>query len=415
LPARGRRPRVLYRRQGDRNLLVEYGPITLDLELRLRVHGATSALAELNLPGIIDIVPGIRSFQVHFDGVRLREAALLDRLTAIEEDLGELDDFVIPSRIVHLPLSWDDPAIHQTVDRYMAVVRDDAPWCPDNIEFIRRVNGLDSADDVRRTVFDASYFVYGLGDVYLGAPVATPIDPRHRLVTTKYNPARTWTPPNVVGIGGAYMCIYGMEGPGGYQLFGRTIQVWNTYRQTEAFADGKPWLLRFFDQVRFFPVSHGELNEWRRDFPLGRRTIEIEETEFRLADYRAFLEENAASIAAFEERRNAAFAAEREEWARRGEFDRVASLIEEADDDAADAVALPDGAELIEAPFGGSIWKLMKAPGDEVTAGETIAVIEAMKTELPVTSPAAGTIAEIFVAERQTVSPGAAMLALVRA
>ena len=95
----------------------------------------------------------------------------------------------------------------------------------------------------------------GLGDVYLGAPVATPVDPRHRLVTTKYNPARTWTPPNVVGIGGAYMCIYGMEGPGGYQLFGRTIQVWNTYRQTDAFTDGKPWLLRFFDQIRFFPVS----------------------------------------------------------------------------------------------------------------------------------------------------------------
>ena len=68
----------------------------------------------------------------------------------------------------------------------------------------------------------------GLGDVYLGAPVATPVDPRHRLVTTKYNPARTWTPENAVGIGGAYMCIYGMEGPGGYQLFGRTIQMWNT-------------------------------------------------------------------------------------------------------------------------------------------------------------------------------------------
>jgi hypothetical protein len=54
----------------------------------------------------------------------------------------------------------------------------------------------------------------GLGDVYLGAPVATPLDPRHRMVTTKYNPARTWTPENAVGIGGAYLCIYGMEGPG---------------------------------------------------------------------------------------------------------------------------------------------------------------------------------------------------------
>ncbi|HCW91615.1 MAG TPA: urea amidolyase, partial [Marinobacter sp.] len=41
-----------------------------------------------------------------------------------------------------------------------------------------------------------SYLVMGLGDVYLGAPVATPLDPRHRLVTTKYNPARTWTAEN---------------------------------------------------------------------------------------------------------------------------------------------------------------------------------------------------------------------------
>ncbi len=112
----------------------------------------------------------------------------------------------------------------------MAGVRDDAPWCPWNIEFIRRINGLDSVNDVFDTVFDADYLVLGLGDVYLGAPVATPLDPRHRLVTTKYNPARTWTPENAVGIGGAYMCIYGMEGPGGYQFVGRTTQVWSRLR-----------------------------------------------------------------------------------------------------------------------------------------------------------------------------------------
>ena len=111
---------------------------------------------------------------------------------------------------------------------------------------------------MKRIVFDASYLVMGLGDVYLGAPVATPVDPRHRLVTTKYNPARTWTPENAVGIGGAYMCVYGMEGPGGYQFVGRTLQMWNRWRQTADFTDGKPWLLRFFDQVRFFPVSEAE-------------------------------------------------------------------------------------------------------------------------------------------------------------
>ena len=64
---------------------------------------------------------------------------------------------------------------------------------------------LTVSEDVQNIVFDADYLVLGLGDVYLGAPVATPVDPRHRMVTTKYNPARPWTPENAVGIGGAYL------------------------------------------------------------------------------------------------------------------------------------------------------------------------------------------------------------------
>ena len=302
---------------------------------RIRPHRAryraadtrrTRLMAELRRArpaGIVDIVPGIRSLQLHFDGETMDQRAALAMLMAAEDRLGDLADFTIPSRIVHLPLSWRDPATIETIEKYMGAVRDDAPWCPDNIEFIRRINGLPDAAAVEGLIFEANYLVLGLGDVYLGAPVATPVDPRHRLVTTKYNPARTWTPPNVVGIGGAYMCIYGMEGPGGYQLFGRTIQVWNTHRQTDAFTEGKPWLLRFFDQIRFFPVTADELVEWRRDFPSGRRSIRIELSEFRLADYRAFLADNAESIADFQARRQTAFDEERAEWQRNGEFDRL--------------------------------------------------------------------------------------------
>ncbi len=412
----GARPRVVYRRQGDRHLLVEYGPIALDLELRLRVHALMLDLQSRALPGVIDITPGIRSLQVHYDSRRLEQCRLLDELEAAEERLAGLDDFEIPSRVVHLPLSWKDPAIYQTIEKYMLSVRDDAPWCPDNIEFIRRINGLETIDDVKSIVFDARYLVMGLGDVYLGAPVATPIDPRHRLVTTKYNPARTWTPPNVVGIGGAYMCIYGMEGPGGYQLFGRTIQVWNTYRQTAAFTDGKPWLLRFFDQIRFFPVSHEELVEWRRDFPLGRREIRIDQETFRLSDYRAFLAANAEGIDAFQARRRAAFDAERADWERDGEFDRVEALASDADPDLEfQAVVAPEGAELIEAPLGGSLWKLLVKSGDRVEKGAVIAVIEAMKAECNVTSPWAGVVAGVYVQENQAVAPGAALIALAAA
>ena len=413
MPAGPERPSATYRRQGDQHLLVEYGPIVLDLELRLRVHALMLELEAMALPGIIDVTPGIRSLQVHYDSRRLPQRRLLEALVTAEERLGSLDDFAIPSRTVWLPLSWDDPAIHETVAKYVASVRDDAPWCPDNIEFIRRANGLANRDDVQRIVFEAEYLVLGLGDVYLGAPVATPVDPRHRLVTTKYNPARTWTPPNVVGIGGAYMCIYGMEGPGGYQLFGRTIQVWNSWQQTGAFAEGKPWLLRFFDRIRFFPVSHADLTLWRRDFPSGRRSIRIDEGEFRLADYRRFLAEQAESIAAFQQTREAAFAAERADWEARGEFSRVAALTEAAEAaPAAAAIVVPDGFEVVEAPFGGVLWSWSVADGAEIRAGETIAVIEAMKMESPVVSPVSGRVLRRYVEERQPVSPGAALLAV---
>ncbi len=163
-------------------------------------------------------------------------------------------------------------------------------------------------------------------DVYLGAPVATPVDPRHRLVTTKYNPARTWTPENAVGIGGAYLCVYGMEGPGGYQFVGRTCQMWNTHRATAEFQKDKPWLLRFFDQIRFYPVSGGELLEFRRDFLHGRVHLDISEDVFRLHEHRRFLRENAADIALHKARQQQAFEAERRRWEATGQIGYAADL-----------------------------------------------------------------------------------------
>ena len=35
----------------------------------------------------------------------------------------------------------------------------DAPWCPSNLEFIRRMNGLGSLEEVAEIVYNASYLV----------------------------------------------------------------------------------------------------------------------------------------------------------------------------------------------------------------------------------------------------------------
>ncbi|WP_122270361.1 urea carboxylase [Pseudomonas syringae] len=400
--------RLVARLSGDTHLLLEIGAPELDLVLRLRGHALMLALEAKALAGVIDLTPGIRSLQVHYRPEHLPLRQLLDIVAGEWDAVCAAKDLQVASRIVHLPLSWDDPACQLAIEKYMTTVRKDAPWCPSNLEFIRRINDLPNLDEVQRTVFDASYLVMGLGDVYLGAPVATPLDPRHRLVTTKYNPARTWTAENSVGIGGAYMCVYGMEGPGGYQFVGRTLQMWNRYRDVAAF-EGKPWLLRFFDQIRFYPVSADELLRIRRDFPLGRFALNIEHSTLNLADYQAFLSREAEGITAFHAQQNAAFNAERERWIANGQADfesdeGVAPNTEEQ--------PLQTGQQGVDSHIAGNLWQVQVQPGDRVEAGDVLVILESMKMEIPLLAPIAGVVQDVRVQPGSAVRAGQRVVVL---
>jgi urea carboxylase len=406
------RPELTIRQAGDDHLLVEYGPMVLDLAVRLRVHALMEWIEAQGLAGLIDLTPGIRSLQLHLDTDQLTVGRAAALVRAAQDELPATDELTVPSRVVHLPLSWDDPSTRDAIARYMTSVRDDAPWCPWNIEFIRRINGLEDVEAVRRTVFDASYLVLGLGDVYLGAPVATPIDPRHRLVTTKYNPARTWTPENAVGIGGAYLCIYGMEGPGGYQFVGRTIQVWNRFHETNRFRGDQRWLLRFFDQIRWHPVSAEELLDLRARWPHGGVDVEVEETQLRFADHRRFLQDEADSIAAFRATQQAAFATERQAWAEAGELDRADEPEPPASARRDRALDVPAGGFVVEAPLAANVWQVPVEVGQDVAAGEVVVVLEAMKTEMAVTATAAGRVTAVVAAPGELVDGGAALVVL---
>ena len=392
---------VRMRRAGDAFLLVEFGANVLDLGLRLRVAALETAIADADVEGIVEMTAGIRSLLVRYDPTRRSGYGLAARLGPLV-DTGDVANTRVPSRIVNLPLSWDDPACRRAIDRYVQSVRADAPWCPDNIEFIRRINGLADDQAVKDIVFGADYLVMGLGDVYLGAPVATPLDPRHRLVTTKYNPARTWTAENSVGIGGAYLCIYGMEGPGGYQFVGRTLQVWNQQRRGAAFDEH--WLLRPFDRIRFHEVDAAELKDMREAFPRGGLDIAIEEGVFDYARHLEFETANRASISAFEERRREAFAAELRDWRARGLVSFDASDAAAPTDEPVD----PAGA-FVASPMAGSVWDVAARPGQRVEAGEVLFVVESMKAEFQVTAPESGVIGEVLVSKGQLVQAGQAL------
>ncbi|MCW0973493.1 urea carboxylase [Pantoea sp. JV6] len=401
--------RLVARLSGDTHLLLEAGEPELDLVLRFRIHALMQALEAQSRNGIIDITPGIRSLQIHFQPETLTPDVLLMWVRGEWEKVCMSDDLQVPTRVVHLPLSWDDPACQKAIEKYMTIVRQDAPWCPSNLEFIRRINDLPDEQAVWNTVFEASYLVMGLGDVYLGAPVATPLDPRHRLVTTKYNPARTWTAENSVGIGGAYLCVYGMEGPGGYQFVGRTLQMWNRYHEVADFG-GKPWLLRFFDQIRFYPVPASELLQIRRDFPLGRYPLRIEHSTLRLAEYQDFLAREAESIGRFRDHQQAAFNAERDRWIASGQahFDSQESVADEGGD-----APLQPGEQGVESPVSGNLWQVQATAGSRVREGDILVVLESMKMEIPLLAPCDGIVQQVSVQPGSAVRAGQRVAVIV--
>jgi acetyl-CoA carboxylase biotin carboxyl carrier protein len=60
----------------------------------------------------------------------------------------------------------------------------------------------------------------------------------------------------------------------------------------------------------------------------------------------------------------------------------------------------------------GTVWKIVKVVGDTVDYGDTVAILESMKMEIPVEADSAGTITKILVAEGDVVDDGVAMFEL---
>ncbi|KAJ1514319.1 hypothetical protein HMI54_014276 [Coelomomyces lativittatus] len=394
----------MIRQAGDEAILIEFGDRDADFDMFFRFYVQAFCLQlethKLHEDGIGTLVTGVRSVQVQFH--RPMNQAILLKLCALILSTLELPA-TLPSRIVYLPFYFDDPYSKLAVERYMETVVSDAPWLPSNIEFLRRANGLDNHLEVRSHILDSTYLVLGLGDVYLGSPCAVPLDPKHRLLGTKYSPARTYTPEGSVGIGGMYMCIYGMEGsPGGYQLVGRTLPIWQQHLQSP--------LLQCFDQIRFFLVEDKEeFEKCRKNAAHGLYQPYIQSTIFSLSYYQAQTSQSALLSAGKLQKQLKAFEVEVDSWKLKTNDCNIVEKLEENEKkklltnlNAWNAIELAQhrsDIHLVKCNMASRVWKVLVQPNQRVKSGDTLVVVEAMKAEVALTAPVLGTVAHLLCKE----------------
>lgn len=196
--------KILVRQAGDCAVLLDFGDASgFDLRQSFEILAFSQHhQTQQAIPGVEELTPGVCTLHVRY-APGIAPQTILDRLALHVRSYAVPEK--VPSRRVRLPLAFDDAVTRAAVRRYAATIRTGAPWLPSNVDFLAQLNGI-GRDALRGILESSEFLVLGLGDVYLGSPCAVPLDPRHRLFGSKYNPSRTFTPRGAVGIGGQYMC-----------------------------------------------------------------------------------------------------------------------------------------------------------------------------------------------------------------
>jgi allophanate hydrolase subunit 1 len=288
-PAEGGKPRVRYRLAGDRDVQIEYGEMEFDLTLNFFVLAVNDALTAAPIEGLIETAPGFRSILVTYDPDVLGTDELLDHLDRVHDELPAEREMTIPSRLVHLPVAFDDSATRQAVQRYVNGIRADAPNCEGgtNVDYIVRYNGFADREALYDSVLATELWTAFIG-FFPGLPFMFPLDPREVVFVPKYNPTRTWTPEGALGIGGPCYAIYPVESAGGYQLIGRTLPIYDLQGRNAVFRDD-PILLAAGHRVKFERVEEEELLRLWQEVQADEYRYRIEEDTFDVGSYLEWL------------------------------------------------------------------------------------------------------------------------------
>ena len=265
---------------GDEHLFVEVSD-GMSLEAFFKSLSITNAVKESRIRGVTEICPANASFQIKFDPDLIAPDDLAAEIKQLEAAAAKAAP-VIKTRIIEIPVFYNDPWTHETLMRFRE--RHQAPDRTD-IEYAASVNNLASADDFITAHSSAPWFVSMVGFV-AGLPFLYQMVERQRqLQVPKYLRPRTDTPKLTVGHGGCFGCIYSVRGAGGYQMFGITPMPIYDPAQEISYLRDFMCLFRPGDIVKWKPIGREAYDSAVEDVNAGRFVPLMRDVTFSLLDF----------------------------------------------------------------------------------------------------------------------------------
>jgi urea carboxylase len=265
---------------GDEHIFAEIDE-TMSLQAFFKSLSITSAVRESRIAGVTEICPANASFQIKFDPDKISPADMLAELTRLES-AADKSASVIKTRIIEIPVLYNDPWTHETLMRFRERHQD--PTATD-LEYAARVNNLGTVDNFVTAHSGAPWFVSMVGFV-AGLPFLYQMVERQRQIEApKYLRPRTDTPKLTVGHGGCFGCIYSVRGAGGYQMFGITPMPIYDPSQNISYLRDAMCLFNPGDIVKWKPITREAYDQALADVEAGKFAPLMRDVTFSLDEF----------------------------------------------------------------------------------------------------------------------------------
>ena len=267
---------------GDEHIFVEMDE-EMSLDAFFKGLAISEAVRAARIDGVTEICPANASFQVRFDPDVISPDAMLARLKELESAANTAEKR-LDTRIIEVPVYYQDPWTHDTVMRFRERHQDPSGT---DLEYGARINGYDSVEAFIEAHHAQPWFVSMVGFVS-GLPFLYQLVERERQIEVpKYLRPRTDTPKQTVGYGGCFSCIYSVRGAGGYQMFGITPLTIFDPNQTTSYLRDFMVFFRPGDIVKFTPIDRAEYDRILAAVEAGTYTPRIAEVTFDLEAFNA--------------------------------------------------------------------------------------------------------------------------------